>query len=63
MLTHPLPELLCQKEIVPVVPANVKLPGEFPEQTELVPLIVPATGDGFTVIKAALEFAEAQAPL
>ncbi len=49
--------------MVPVVPANVKLPGELLEQIEFVPLIVPATGAGFTVISAALELAEAHAPL
>ena len=47
----------------PTLPLKVKLPAEAPEQTVLVPLIVPATLAASTVTKVDPEFATAQAPL
>ena len=63
ILTQLAPVLLCQNEMVPVWPLNVNAPGELPEQTALVPLKVPATGAGLTVINEAAELASAQVPL
>lgn len=63
ILIHPPPLLRCQNAMVPVVPLKVKLPGEVPEHTALVPLIVPAIGAGLTVINTEFELATAQVPL
>ena len=44
-------------------PVSVNVPGDVLVQTAFVPLIKPATGAGFTVIIAAIEFTTVQLPL
>ena len=63
MFIQPVPLLLCQPVIVPVCPLKVNAPGDEPEHTEAVPLTVPPTGAGFTVINIEDELAGVHPPL